>query len=335
MKTQQPPHIASPRPASFRKRMLVAVTALSLLPLPSNPALAGPAPNPEPAAALCRQFTGAVRNMRELAGRRDAIQAIQTCINLGVDPPLKARRDYGRAPSPNVATAQLPSRTCPPFATCLYSARVAAAAADPVNLSGGGGNNGGVFEMPPNSVYNAPQFEGHLPDEIPEHLEDGCTVYFYGDVTITPPANSLIYSDGATNFYADGGRETVSDGHVMCPAAPNGNIMGQQPITVNEQALFNFDDGGIIVLPAGYTGVINGQQVKGGDAIVINHADDLLVPPGTKLYPFPMGSNTDGAHADDPNHQPYDGPPIQMPNNPAATANNANQPGTDVWWEAP
>lgn len=334
MKTQQPPHIASPRPASFRAHLLLAAAALSLVSIPPAPALAGPPPDPEPAAALCRQFTGSVRNMRELAGRREAIEAIQLCIDLGVDPPLKARRDYGRAPSPNVATAQLPSRTCPPFATCLYSARVASAAADPVNLSGGG-NNGGGFDFPSNSVYNAPQFEGHLPEEIPEHLENGCTVYFYGDVTITPPANSLIYSDGATNYYADGGRENISDGHVMCPPAPNGNIMGQQPITVNEQATFNFDDGGIIVLPAGFTGTINGQQVRGGDIIVINHADDLTVPPGTKLYPFPMGSNPNGAHADDPNHQPYTGPAIQLPNNPAVTVGNGNQPGTGVWWQAP
>lgn len=305
--------------------------------------------DPDAAAARCRQFTNSVRNLRELSDRRDVLMAVRICIGLGIDPPLKARRDYGRSPASGVAAAQIPGRTCPPFATCLYSARVNEASTAPVtyNAVGGsrrGGGNGGsgggtgsgstINSLPVNSAFNAPNFTGHLPNQIPEHLVNGGTIYFYGNTSITPPANSLLYPDGATNQYADGGAEGISNGHVMTPPAPNGNIMAQQPVITNRQVLFNFDDGGVMVMPPGFVGVINGQEVRGGDTVLVNHADDILIPSGTQLYPFPMGSHPAGEHAGEHNHAPYTGPPVTVPPSDVRVDNNG-LPGVGVWWTAP
>lgn len=328
---QEAPAGAAGRMAQ-RTRPLLGVMLGGLL-------LAAPVPSaaqtysPDAAAAKCRQFTNSVRNLRELADRSDVLTAVKTCIDLGVDPPLKARNQYGRAPASGVATAQIPGQTCPPFATCLYGARVNAAAANPLALNSGDGNT--INDSTVNSVYNAPQFTGHLPEEIPEHLENGGTIYFYGaDVDITAPSDSLLYPDAGTNYYADGGNEQISDGHVMTPPAPNGEIMKQEPVVPKQQVKFNFDDGGIMVLPDGFSGIIGGKQVQGGDIIVINHAEDILIPPGTKLYPFPMGSHPSGEHAGDHNHEPYTGPPIKLP--PAdITVNQNDEPGVAIWWTAP
>ncbi|MCH2546981.1 MAG: hypothetical protein MK052_05175 [Alphaproteobacteria bacterium] len=80
--------------------------------------------NPAAAATRCRQFTTSERNMRALADNNAALNAFVICIDLGVDPPLKARQEYGRGPAAGVSMAQVSGRTCPPFATCLYGARV-------------------------------------------------------------------------------------------------------------------------------------------------------------------------------------------------------------------
>jgi uncharacterized membrane protein YgcG len=437
--------------------------------------------DPDAAAANCRQFTQSVRNLRELADRQDVLTAVKMCIDLGIDPPLKARRDYGRTSATGVAMAQIPGRTCPPFSTCLYGARVNESAVDPIRYNagsggtinaydglgggagafyarnntgaggggggsgegtgygngvgigggrigsgdsifngdgrggvptdgsggtnggggaggggtggggtggggtggggtggggtggggtggggtggggtggggtggggtggggtggggtggggtGGGGTGGGIGGLPIDNVYDAPQFAGHIPPEIPEHLVDGATVYFYGnDIAVTPPMNSLIYPINGQNYYADGGPEIIQEGHIMTPPAQNGEVMKQTPITVNQQVLFNFDDGGIMILPNGYVGVIGGIEVRGGDLILLYHSEDVLIPTGTKLYPLPMGSHPQGEHINDPEWEPYNGPPIIYPPN-ALVFNDPAFPGQGVWWVAP
>jgi len=307
--------------------MFSAALCLSLMPTAASAQV-----TPQQAKNRCYQYFNSVQNLQELAYNQNALVATRRCIELGIDPPMKMRPNYGRSPASGVATAMLPGTTCPPFATCLYSARVNNNATQSLNYGVGGqgdslgGNLGG-------GTFSAPQFNGHLPEQIPEHLEDGATIYFYGEVTISPPSDSLMYPDGSMNYYADGGQEVIRNGHVMTPPAPDGDIMAQRPVRVNENAKMNFDDGGIIVLPDGVTGVINGQQVRGGEIIVINHADDILVPAGTKLYPFPSGSHPAGEHVHEHNHEPYDGPPVKMPTNVAASTNNNEVPGVAQWWQ--
>lgn len=324
---------AMPRSIGKRAAQSALVVALAIAAtLPSAPPALAQTYSVDAAAARCRAFTSSVRNLRELSDRQDVLNAVRICIDLGIDPPLKARNQYGRAPSTSVATSQIPGQTCPPFATCLYGARVNSAAENPLALNSGSGNTINNSTAP--SVYNAPQFTGHLPDTIPDHLQNGGTIYFYGsDVDITAPADSLLYPDSGTNFYADGGNEQISNGHVMTPPAPNGDIMAQEPVTTKQQVQFNFDDGGIIVLPDGFTGTINGQQVRGGEPIIIEHGGDILVPAGTKLYTFPSGTNSDGVHAHEADNPDYTGPPIKVPD--GVHVENVGDPGVATWWTAP
>lgn len=200
--------------------------------------------------------------------------------------------------------------------------------------SGGGAGSGSTINSSPvNSAYAAPNFTGHLPNEIPAHLENGGTIYFYGNATVVPPADSLLYPDNAANQYADGGAEAINNGHIMTPPAPNGDIMSQQPVVTSRAVLFNFDDGGVMRMPPGFVGVINGVQVRGGDLVVVRHSDDILVPAGTQLYPFPMGSSANGEHAGEGNSEPYTGPPLIVPPGDVTVRNN-NLPGVSVWWTA-
>lgn len=308
--------------------LAIAASSASLMLSPSSAA----AITPDAAASECRQWFNSVRNVQELSNNQRVLIAVKRCIDLGIDPPLKLRKDYGRSPASGVATAQIPGTTCPPFATCLYSARVNTRAGQQSLNYGVGGTDSAINDMVVNSVYSAPQFVGHLPATVPQHLTNGGTVYFYGDVKMTPPNSSLLYPDSGVNYFADGGAENITNGHVMTPPPPNGEIMAQRPVIVNQNAKVNFDDGGIIMLPAGFSGVINGRAVSGGDLVIINHAEDFFVPAGTSLYPFPMGSHPAGEHASDHNHQPYNGPPIKLPQNVEVQVQSGNQPGDTVWW---
>lgn len=317
-------------PARMRLALGIASSVMCLA-LPTG---AAAQVTPQQAKNRCYQYYNSVQNLQELAYNQNALVATRRCIELGIDPPLKMRPDYGRSPASGVATAMIPGTTCPPFATCLYSARVNNNTSQSLNygVGGQGGSLGGTLGG--GGTFSAPQFTGHLPPQIPEHLEDGSTIYFYGEVTISPPANSLLYPDGGTNYYADGAREVITNGHVMTPPAPNGDIMAQRPVIVNEVAKMNFDDGGIIVIPANTTGFINGREVRGGDIVIINHTEEFVVPAGTALYPFPMGSHPAGEHADDHNHAPYTGPPIKLPTNVDEKAQNPGEPGIAQWWQS-
>lgn len=311
---------------------VLAGMAVSCLPLSFSSAQAATF-DPDVASAQCREFISSVRNPLELADNTEALAAIKICIDLGVDPPLKVRNDYGRAPASGITTNQIAGRTCPPFSTCLYGARVSESGADPIRYNEGG--SGGRTNAPIEGAYTAPQFSGHLPPEIPEHLTNGSTIYFYGNaISITPPMNTLIYPASGMNYYADGGIEVIQEGHVMTPAAPNGDIMAQRPVTVNQETLFNFDDGGALLLPAGYTGNIGGVEVKAGDIVLLLHSGDVRIPAGTKLYPLPMGNLGGGVHANEPEWQPYSGPQIKYPPN-ALVFNQPTQPGEGKWWTLP
>lgn len=287
--------------------------------------------SPDAAAAQCRQWFDSVDNIAELSGNPNVLVDMRRCMDLGIDPPLKARPDFGRHPARGVARSQIPNRTCPPFETCLYSARVNTSGGQALNY-GMGGTGSSIADMPVSSAYSAPQFIGHLPPSTPQHLREGGTIYFYGSVRLTPPNSSLIYEDKGMNYYSDGSRENIRNGHVMVPPPdPRGAVMEQKPVIVNQTAKINFDDGGVMVMPSGFSGTINGQNIVGGDIIIVDHAEDMLIPSGTRLYPFPQGSHQEGAHVNDKNYVQYNGPPIQRPN-AKLTITNKNQPGVNQWW---
>lgn len=303
-------------------------STMVLAPLPAMAA----AITPDSAAANCKQWFDSVDNRVELANNRQALMDMKRCMDLGVDPPLKARPDYGRQPARGVARSQIPSRTCPPFATCLYGARVNASKGQPLNY-GMGGTGTSINDVPVSSAYSAPQFIGHLPSETPAHLIDGGTVYFYGEVEVKVPNAAMIYEDAGMNYYSDGSGDTIKNGHVMVPPpTPRGDIMQQKPIVLQQQAKMNFDDGGVMIMPQGVSGVIGSTRIEGGDTIIVNHADDMLVPKGTKLYPFPQGSHPEGAHVNEANYVPYEGSPIKAPQGAVMTIQNRNVPGVEKWW---
>lgn len=305
-----------------------AVTVASFMPAPASAA----GITPDSAAAKCRQWFSSVENTVELAGNRKVLIDMKRCMDLGVDPPLKVRPDYGRKPSESVARSQIPSRTCPPFATCLYSARVNSSGGQPLNY-GMGGPGSTLNDLPVSSAYSAPQFIGHLPSEVPPHLTDGGTIYFYGEVELRVPNSSLIYEDAGMNYYADGSNETIKNGHVMVPPPdPRGDIMKQKPITVRQDTKMNFDDGGVMIMPAGFKGVIGSTRIEAGDTVIVNHAEDMMVPQGTKLYPFPQGSHPEGAHVNEANYEPYQGTAIKAPQGAIMTIQNKNVPGVEKWW---
>ncbi|MBM3617289.1 MAG: hypothetical protein FJX23_01945 [Alphaproteobacteria bacterium] len=278
---------------------------------------------PNQAAAKCAQVYAkyADTSVRNIAGNTKDQIAIKNCIDLGIDPPLVARSDWGIRPAQGVALSNIPSAACPPFETCLSEVKRAQGTID-ISAEGKPYKGGEVYTFPPTGL-SAPEFEGVFPVPKPEHLQGGGTIYFYDPVTIEPPADSLIYADQIQNEYADGGNTGVEDTYVASPPPSDPtDIMSTQPTIIKTDALFNFVDGGIAILPAGFVGVINGQPVKGGDVIVINHAGDIRMPAGTQLIPFPDGYlGAMGTHYNWPNYTPYAGPPLQMPPNPAMTIN--------------
>lgn len=265
------------------------------------------------AASQCQSLYSNLPSPTLLAGNYEAQKKIRRCILMGIDPPIKARKEGGTRPAADVSTARIASDACPPFAPCLTIAR---AGGQSINAE----TEGGAAGAPPPTRYSAPQFSGHLPEEWPEALEDGGTIYFYGSTKVTPPDGALIYS-GGSNFYSDGATISITDRHIAVKPAPGGNIMAGQYVVLNQDSRFNFDDGGIVVLPNGFKGIIQGQQVIGGDIIIVNHAGDMRMPKGTKLYPFPSGSHPNGSHIEEANYKPYSGPQIQKPGNPKLTIN--------------
>lgn len=305
----------------------IAIAALS----PITPVQAA-AITPDSAAAKCKQWFNSVENPIELSNNRQVLLDMKRCMDLGIDPPLQARPDYGRQPARGVARSQIPSRTCPPFATCLYSARVNTAGGQPLNY-GMGGTGTNINDVPVSSAYSAPQFIGHLPSETPVHLKDGGTIYFYGEVELKVPNASMVYEDAGMNYYSDGSGDTIKNGHVMVPPPdPRGDIMQQKPVVLRQDAKMNFDDGGVMIMPEGFTGVIGSTRIEAGDVVIVNHAEDMMVPNGTKLYPFPQGSLPEGAHVNEANYVPYQGTPIKAPQNAVMTIQNRNVPGVEKWW---
>jgi len=298
-----------------------ALLTASLMPLPAQAEVY----DPDTASSRCRSLMDSVDNLRKLENDSEALQAIKRCIDLGIDPPTRTRPDGGTSPAAGVPKVQLPSRTCPPFSTCLYSARVNAP--PPVVTLGGEAS-----DLPIQSVYTAPQFYGHLPDPIPPHLVNGATIYFVGkNNKITAPKDSLVYPTHSTNFYADGKRITVSETHILTPPAPEGKIMEQKPVILHQQTHLNFDDSGIIVLAEGYAGKIGDQEIVAGDLVYISHSAEMWLPPKTKLYPYPMGSNPEGVHRSSPVWEAYRGPRIQEPQNMIVIEGD-DKPGKVVWW---
>lgn len=288
--------------------LAAAMAVTGFLPSPAKAQI-----TPDTAAADCLGRINAVDNPQELANNQGALLSVKRCIDLGIDPPLKTRPDWGRSPASGVAKTQIPGLTCPPFATCLYSARVNTTGSQSLNY-GIGGTGNSINDAPP-GTYTAPQFTGPVPPAVPEHLEGGGAIYFHGDAVLTPPNTSLVYPDAGMNYYADGGRENINNGHVMVPAPPNGDVMAQQPIIINDDAVINFDQyGAIIQLPRDMHGTIAGRQVQGGDLIIVRHEGAMNLPAGTGIYPF--GSEASGA----------------IPGNVAMTVTDEDDPGTDVWW---
>lgn len=301
---------APPRHFHAGTGILLAVAAFATaLCLPST---ASAQITPDSAAADCLGRLNAVRNVQELRHDQQALLSVKRCIDLGIDPPLKARKDYGRSPASGVATAQIPGTTCPPFATCLYSARVNTRSMQTLNY-GIGGTGSSINDMPPGS-YTAPQFNAPVPPVVPQHLEGGGIIYFHGDATLTPPNTSLIYPDAGMNYYADGTRENFRNGRVMVPAPPGGDVLSQTPIIVNDDATtFSGDEYGVLIqLPRDVIGTIAGREVRGGDYILIRHEGRISVPAGTGIYPL--------------------GEAGVPPSNIAMTLTNQNQPGTGQWW---
>lgn len=257
-------------------------------------------------AATCWHMVNNANTVQDLSVDRDAFIAALKCRDRGVDPHPRLRPNYGRSGqgASTTARSQIPSRTCPPFTTCHYGARIATTAAGNLNTVAEGQS---FVNVGYGNVYRAPQFSGNLPASyMPEHLANGGTIYFYGGACVVSPPQSLVVPNSGFNQYSDGGSDCYSNGgHLMVPSIENGDIMAQQPVTVQHDTEMNWDYSGIIVLPNGFSGVINGQQVTGGVPIFLNHSDDFYVPAGTQLYTLPNGTN--------PNPNPENTPPIEYP----------------------
>lgn len=306
------------------RKWAIAALAATLLPLSAQ---AQAVYSPDSASANCNALINSADTLRSLDNNSAAARAVRLCIDMGIDPPLRTRNADGKQQAAGVPSSQIPRRTCPPFGACLMSARV--------NSRSATSSDGNIKDLPIASVYTAPQFKGHLPDPIPAHLINGSTMYFQGDdYPITPPKDSLIYPTYSSNYYADGGRERISNTHIMTAPAPKGEIMEQKPTKVHAKTRMNFDDSGIIVLAEGYRGKIDGVTFKAGEPVWINHAGDITLPPGTKLYPLPMGSNPKGAHIDSPTWEPYRGPAYKVPADLVLEVTKKTVPGAKtVWWK--
>lgn len=296
-------------PQKFMRPLLTGLACAALL-----------APFSIPAAqafesGMCKDLVDN-NNMAEVAADKQTQIKLTKCVLKGIDPPIKARTDGGTKPARGVPAATMDATICPPFAPCLVTSRL--------NVTGGlyADGDGGVGAAVPPTRYSAPQFSSHLPDVWPEELEGGGTVYFSGTVSVTPPDGGLIYSGNTPNYYSDGATVSITESHVAVPKLPGGNVMAGDHIVMNQDARINFDDGGVVVLPNGFNGTMGGKAVKGGDKVIINHAGDMRMPKGTKLYPFPTGSHPNGVHKNEANYTPYSGPAIQKPGDAVLTVND-------------
>lgn len=272
---------------------------------------------PDIASARCKQVYAKYDNVRNIASDLRDQLIIMSCIEMGIDPPLRARSDFGLQPAASVGYDRIPSAMCPPLQSCYTTSRSSEGSVEITSYRQS--NLGGAPLPNPNTGLSAPEFTGK-PNPKPTHLQGGGTVYFYDGITVTAPCQSLIYSDSFTNEYSNCNAKNMGgDAHVaLPPPSPPGNIMSSQPIVMGQDATLNFIDGGIVVLPDGFVGIINGKPVKGGDVIIINHAGDMRMPAGTKLYPFPDGYlGSKGTEYGWSGWEEYKGPDLILPPNPA------------------
>lgn len=258
---------------------------------------------------------------------------VKECILYGVDPPINTRFHAGEAPARSISRKRYISGMCAPFESC-FDKTSTLRQSDPRDLLyqnnetfSGGGTGGRSIRTVFNGPYDAPQFDTATPDNLPPHLKNGGSVTIYGDGNVRVPEDSLVNPDNGNNFYAENGQASLNrDSTIHVPPAVNGQIAQQAPIIVMQDSVIQFSDGGLIHLPAGFEGTINGRRVTGGQWVYIAHNGKLRIPSGTGIYPMPAGST--GMNPD----MDYTGPSPSLPGNVALRVNERNQPGDDRWW---
>lgn len=291
----------------------------------------------EAVAANCRAYFAANPDWTALSADRVALFTIKQCIDMGFDPPLRSRDNKGSSSRNNAssATGVLPTLTCPPFAPCFYVVRANNSPRTVLNsITSGQSFN----QFSGGSTFDAPQFPPGPPldpSNLPSHLVNGSTIYFYGRVCFTPPDTAFLVPNHGMHTYADGSQICMDTGHVMLPPSPGCEIVNNTVfITLGQDAKLNFDDSGIIILPTGFQGVIGGRAVRGGQPIHIAHRRDIFLPRGTRIYPIPnisQPADIGGDHSPPIAYPPYDGCQIVLPPSPPMLTFTSGPPDTR-WW---
>lgn len=79
--------------------------------------------DPAQTLARCRNYLNSDQSIEKIAEDDQKVLELASCVEYGMDPPLKRRPEGGKTASKAASSGQLSNMQCPPFGSCLFGAR--------------------------------------------------------------------------------------------------------------------------------------------------------------------------------------------------------------------